>query len=170
MSFPNNLETHRHGYSQVQLQQLASDILHLNRYGRPITYDRMMAMENGPVPSTTYNILKQDQRYNVDYRKMPFDFVKRGKWDYVENPKRDIERKLFSNSDLEVLEEIVREYGKKTFKELYDLTHEHEGYKRAWRTRGVKRGNPIRFEDLIEEGETKAGMVEDMRATCRHVL
>ena len=37
-----------------------ADKAHLNQYGRPITFDNYNAMENGPVPSTSYNFLKRD--------------------------------------------------------------------------------------------------------------
>ncbi|WP_409530306.1 Panacea domain-containing protein [Shinella sp.] len=36
-----------------------ADRAHLQRYGRPITGDRYIAMENGPVPSYAYNAVKQ---------------------------------------------------------------------------------------------------------------
>ncbi len=156
-------------YRIVKLVYLA-DVMHLNRYRRPITYDKMVAMENGPVPSTTYNILKRDGRYKIEYDKLPFDYIERDGHRYIENPKRDVNTRLFSKSDLAVLDEIVDKYGKKTFDELYDLTHEHKGYKRAWRKRGSKGNSPIRYEDLIDESEFKADLVENMRATCGHVF
>ena len=156
-------------YRVVKLVYLA-DLLHLNRHGRPITYDHVVAMKNGPVPSTTYDILNQDRRRKLNYGKMPFDYVQRGERNYIENPKREVNERLFSKSDLKALEETVREHGKKTFRELFDLTHEHTGYKRAWKRKGAKNSVPIPFEDLIEENEGKAQLVEDLRATCGHVF
>ena len=38
-----------------------ADKKHLNKYGRPITFDNYHAMKFGPVPSLTYNFLKEDQ-------------------------------------------------------------------------------------------------------------
>ena len=35
-----------------------SDRAHLNKYGRPITFDEYVAMPDGPVPSLAYDILK----------------------------------------------------------------------------------------------------------------
>src|SRR3569833_2759794 len=37
-----------------------ADLFHLEKYGRPISFDNYAAMENGPVPSETYNLLKPD--------------------------------------------------------------------------------------------------------------
>ena len=156
-------------YKVVKLVYLA-DVLHLNRYGRPLTYDQMMAMKYGPVPSTTYSILKKDKRFrSIDYDDLPFEFIERGDRTYIENPKRKVNEKFLSKSDLKVLEETVLEHGQKSFRQLYDMTHEHVGYKRAWSNKGGRNSNPILFEDLIEESEAKAGRVDDMRATCRHV-
>lgn len=159
-------------YKLVKLIYLA-DVKHLNEYWRPITYDSMIAMKNGPVPSATYNILKRDKRftsYNIDYDDLPFDFINLGKHDGVGNPKREVNTKIFSKSDLEVLDCIIDEYKDASFQDLYDLTHKHIGYKRAWESRGDNKGNPIRYEDLVEESWFKADLVDNMRATCRHVF
>ena len=156
-------------YKIVKLVYLA-DVAHLNRYGRPITYDTMVAMKNGPVPTTLYDILKRNRRYKIDYDTLPFDYIARGDRHYIENPKRAINRKLFSKSDLAILDEIAASHGNKTFRELYDMTHQHPGYQRAWAAKGNKHSHPIRFEDLLDESELKPALVEEMRLTCRHVL
>ena len=156
-------------YSVAKLLYLA-DVLHLNRYGRPLTYDQMMATKCGPVPSTTYSILKKDRCLrSVDYDSLPFDFIERGDRTYIENPKRRVNERLLSKSDLMALQEIVEKHGQKSFRQLFDMTHEHEGYKRAWSKKGDSNSSPIRFEDLIEGSRMKAGRVADMRATCRYV-
>ena len=36
-----------------------ADRAHLNRYGRPITFDEYVAMQDGPVPSLAYDVLKE---------------------------------------------------------------------------------------------------------------
>jgi uncharacterized phage-associated protein len=163
-----NIELSR--YKIVKLIYLA-ECEHLNRYGRPITYDRIVAMKNGPVPSTLYSILKKDQRYKIDYDELPFDFVSRGDYDYIENPKRAINQKLFSKSDLKVLDEVAEQYGDNTFKQLYDLTHAHKGYQAAWGKRQDKESVPIDFEDMIKEDHpSKDELIEHLQLTCKHVL
>ena len=37
-----------------------SDIYHINKYGRPVFGDEYKALPYGPVPQTTYDILKED--------------------------------------------------------------------------------------------------------------
>ena len=156
-------------YKLVKLVYLA-DITHLNRYSRFITDDKMVAMKNGPVPSTLYDILCKRKRRGVDYANMPFDYVTKGDRHYIENPKREIRRGLFSKSDLEVLDEVFDQYGKSSFGELYDLTHSHIGFQRAWQSRGSRWSKPILVEDLVDEGPDKAEFVDDMRFYCRNVF
>ena len=156
-------------YKVVKLVYLA-DLLHLNTYGRPLTYDQMVAMKYGPVPSTTYRILKKNKQiHDVDYDDLPFDLIRRGKLNCVENPKRKVNERLLSKSDLKVLKETVEEHGQKSFDQLRDMTHEHQAYKRAWSRRGGGKSNPIHFEDLLEKAEKRAERVDNLRATCRHV-
>ncbi len=159
-------------YKIVKLVYLA-DKKHLNKYGRPITYDQMVAMENGPVASTTYDIIKQNKRLagKVDFAQLPFALIKRGDRIYAENPCRDVDRRILSVSDCRVLDGIVKEYGSMSFGKLFDLTHEHPAYKQAWDARNKsKASNPIRVEDMIDENADKESLVEELRFTDQYVL
>lgn len=158
-------------YKIVKLVYLA-DREHLNIYGRPITYDKMVAMKNGPVASTTYDIIKQNKRLaeKIDFSRLPFELVNRGDREYVSNPTRPADEKILSVSDRRVLEWVVKEHGAKTFGQLYDITHAHKAYAKAWNKRGDKRSRPILVEDMIEESEDKKSLVEELRFTGQHVL
>lgn len=152
----------------VKLIYLA-DKEHLNQYGRPITFDTMVAMENGPVASMTYDILKQDKRRGIDYARLPFDYTKKGKLDYIENPKRAINKKLFSKSDLAILDKIIEKYGGMSSGGLWDLTHEHAAYKNAWQSRGDKKSVTMRFEDIIEDDSKKDSLIEELVSTSKYM-
>ena len=54
-----------------------------------------------------------------------------------------------SKSDLTVLNHIVDEYGKKTFDELYKITHSVPAYYKSWEKREGDRAL-MRFEDFFE--------------------
>ena len=155
-------------YRIVKLIYLA-DKEHLNRFGRPITFDRMVAMENGPVPSTTYSLLKRDGRLAINYKKLPFDFVSRGKFDYIENPKRAVDEKKLSKSDIKILDVIIKKYGQESFGTLFDITHEHSAYKNAWRARDGKNSKVMRVEDMIEDKENKKELIEELRFVGAHI-
>lgn len=155
-------------YRIVKLIYLA-DKEHLNRFGRPITYDTMVAMKNGPVPSMTYGILKQDKRYSIPYKSLPFDYIEKGDHHYIENPKRDVDMKKLSKTDLRVLDEVIKEHGQKSFGALYDLTHEHKAYKNAQKRKGSENNPRIRFEDMIEESANKKQIIDELLSVGEHI-
>ena len=76
---------------------------------------------------------------------------------------RQPEADWFSPSDLKVFEEVIHEYGRKTFQELRTLTHDFDSYKKAWECRAENRAI-MRFEDLFEDEDADAieGAREEM--------
>ena len=96
-------------YKLVKLFYLA-DREHLRRFGRPITFDYYVAMEHGPVASIAYDIAKGNIVRGVDPDTLPFTIRRLDRFRFVENPKREINRSLFSKSDLMILDEIVKKY------------------------------------------------------------
>lgn len=148
-------------YKAVKLIYLA-DREHLNRFGRPITFDTMVAMEFGPVASVTYNILKGGKVAGLDRTALPFSLKAIGQMIYVEQPTRAVNRRLFSKSDLMVIDGVVAAHGAAAFRELYELTHAYFDYTQAWARRGGGKAAAIFFEDMIDESEAKEDIVEDL--------
>ena len=156
-------------YRVVKLIYLA-DREHLNRYGRPITFDEMVAMEYGPVPSNAYNILKGSSVVNGQkMEKLPFSLETIETLTYISNPSRAINRKLFSKSDLNVIDEIVEQYGNMDFRKLYHETHQHVAYRNAWASRGSSKSHTMLFEDMIDENASKQDIVSDLTAISLHI-
>lgn len=83
-----------------------ADLLHLERYGRPITGDVYVAMDYGPVPSKTYDLIKK----------------KSGAGPQLPPIQADLEE--LSRSDIRVLNEVIRQYGKHGFSERTQMTHD----------------------------------------------
>jgi len=152
-------------YKAVKLLYLA-DREHLRRFGRPITFDKYVAMEFGPVASCAFDILKGKERMGVKPSDLPFELRKLDKITLVKNPKRDIDRSIFSKSDLMILDQIAEEYGSKSFGELYELTHSHFAYDRAWKHRKSK-ADEMRFEDFLAEDASKEDRVSDLAFTSK---
>jgi antitoxin SocA-like protein len=115
-----------------------ADKAHLNRYGRPITFDNYTAMENGPVPSTSYNFLKRD-----NYSMKTFG-IKDFPWKSALAPNiskqaevftlkaQDVSFDALSESDIEELSGAfvrVKELG---FGKIRALTHEDPAYLAAF--------------------------------------
>lgn len=150
-----------------------SDSLHLGRYGRPITFDKYCALPFGPVASNTLDLLKNREspsvlkKFGID--SLPFETEQLDKIIYIRAPKRAVNHDLFSKSDLKVFDEVIEKYGKHTFGELYNITHEHFAYKNAWSCRGDKNSANIKYEDMMEESNFKASFIEEIEQISSHM-
>ena len=88
-----------------------ADKKHIGLFGRPITGDRYIAMQAGPVPSTIYDMLKMlkgDAFFPIDIRGIEHDFVITNKH-YIKLEKSEFDLELFSESELECLSESIEE-------------------------------------------------------------
>lgn len=124
-----------------------ADKLHLERYGFVVSADTYHAMKNGPVPSHIYNIMKfAAGKENIPASdKIPAAreamSVKSDGWTVV--PKRDSNVDFLSESEIECLEDAIREHGSKSFDQLSDETHDA-----AWES--VGRNAAIPFSAIVK--------------------
>jgi len=106
-----------------------ADRKHLARYGRPILGDYFIAMKDGPVPSKTYDLMKaikgESPFCNAD--KFRDYFEVKG---YVVHPKKAPMLEEFSESDIECINESLRENQDLTFGQLKEKSHDL-AYERA---------------------------------------
>jgi len=104
-----------------------ADKKHLGKYGRFICNDTYIAMNNGPVPSETYDIIKhmRGDGYHpyIDEHALK-SFEVKTKPDNRIIPSRDANPDLLSESDQECLDESIKEYGPLSFDELKKLSHD----------------------------------------------
>ena len=70
----------------------------------------------------------------------------------------------FSKSDLQALNHMVAEHGKKSFDELKALTHEMAAYRKAWEEREEGTSAvPMSYEDFFDEDpDAIDGALEEM--------
>jgi hypothetical protein len=121
-----------------------ADREHLRTYGRPVTGDFYVAMDNGPVPSFVYDVLKQAVR--------PADrLLVAGALEPVEEshfPKiralREPNMEVFSVSDVECLDYGIRHVGNRSFGSVSDETHGHFAWKNA------PDNGKMAFADMLE--------------------
>lgn len=156
-------------YQAVKFFYLA-DREHLARYGRPITYDNYFALWYGPVASKALDLLEGDKWVMREARleRLPFKTTA-GKAPngsdtiFLSEPERDVNFDLFSKSDIRTFDEIIQKYKGYSFKQLMDLTHDHEAYKEAWEKRrnGGDRAQ-MYYEEMIEDKKRRAALVEDL--------
>lgn len=155
-------------YQAVKLFYLA-DKLHLNRFGRPITQEVYYALPYGPVASITMDLLEGDRRLmrEAGIEELPFKIaekqLKNTRVPALGEPRRAVNYNLFSKSDIKVFDEIVQKYGEATFDDLFQITHDHYAYVRAWNSRrpNSKRA-AMRYEDMIDDEERRRAIVEDI--------
>lgn len=88
-----------------------SDRLHLRMYGRPITHDQYYAMKNGPIPSETLDISNVNRTGH---------FI-------ISQDQPNL--KVFSKSDINVMDRIFEEFGGMTEIALSDLSHQYPEWK-----------------------------------------
>ena len=121
-----------------------SDREHLITYGRTITGDRYIAMNDGPVPSNIYDIFKAvrgDGFYKDDGTFSRYFSV--SDWDIV-RPKIKADTTELSRSDLHFIDECIEKYGNLSWDEIREKSHDY-----AYRSTTLNR--PINFEDIILE-------------------
>ncbi|MFO1131171.1 MAG: Panacea domain-containing protein [Hyphomicrobiales bacterium] len=164
-------------YQAVKFFYLA-DREHLNRFGRPITSDEYYALQYGPVASNAKDLLEQDKWALMDagMKELPFqvDMEARRGPDKVElliigEPKRAVDMEIFSRSDLRVFDEILEKYGDYDFDALYNLTHNHMAYKRAWLNRGSAMRAYMPYDDMISSPTKRESILSDIGPVAAHL-
>lgn len=138
-----------------------ADIYHLNTYGRPVFGDEYEALQYGPVPRTTYNLLKQDpllfEALNED---QPFEVIKKGTKPIV-IPHREAEMDYFSKSDIEALNYAIENFSTLSFKELTKISHEHP----AWINAGSF--GRMDYEDFIDPSNKE--LIFDLKENSQYI-
>lgn len=140
-----------------------SDKRHFLRYGRTITGDRYFGMKHGPVPSLAYDFMKgslSDPEFDRLVARQRH-LLKHDNFIAVSEP----EAASFSESEVEILDEVAAELGRKTPSQLRDLAHKEPDY--------------ARVESSLEEGEGRVeipiesfllSLPEDAAAPARELL
>ena len=107
-----------------------ADRNHLEEFGRFICGDTYYALANGPVPTGTYNLIRDVQ--DVTRQSLHSDHARKNfalsGWNI--RPFRDAENDIFSQSDLACLDKAIDEYGDLDVHILIDISHD-EAYKAA---------------------------------------
>jgi uncharacterized phage-associated protein len=121
-----------------------ADRAHLNRYGRPITYDNYVAMKYGPVPSLAYDLLKDDPDGKLPWKKRAAPEI--GDTCYIyEKPTRAQNEDVLSESDCGELRAALTVIKALGFHQIRKLTHEDHAYVDAWEDEGERQQFPMSY-------------------------
>jgi uncharacterized phage-associated protein len=100
-----------------------ADKKHLSEYGRLICGDSYVAMQNGPVPSQTYDIIKSVRGDQTLNNAEPFkDSFKVENNKVIPSRKPDLDK--LSESDIECLENSIKENKNLSFQTLKEKSHD----------------------------------------------
>lgn len=145
----------------IKLVWLA-DRYHLRKYGRTITGDIYFALPHGPVPSTTKDILSMNSfTLSEDEFSYIDEYIKNiAKYDYASNKEPYL--KVFSKTDIESLEDIIKHYGKYDHFSLRDISHKFPEWKR-WEQQIGKTGSRflMDYSDFFKDPEIKSPLFEE---------
>jgi uncharacterized phage-associated protein len=121
-----------------------AECYHLHSYGRPIIGDCYIAMENGPVPSFAYDVLKgavtPEVRQMVDGALIPIDRYYHPTYKAGREPHLE----YFSKSDLQCLDRAIDHCRNRSFGAISDETHKHK----AWADANLDA--PMKWDDILD--------------------
>lgn len=127
-----------------------ADREYLNEYGITITGDTYIAMDAGPVPTKTYDMLKivRGDSYMSDTKNLGQYFAV-SNWMFVQ-PLQKADMAEIAPAEKEVIDRMIERYGDLSYDEIKEKSHDI-----AWRS--TARDYPISFESMALE----AGMDEE---------
>jgi uncharacterized phage-associated protein len=144
------LAKHQPGITQYYIGRVFffADRDHLLDWGRPISGDRYVAMEHGPVPSLIYDLIKDtsgEPDELVDELSSRVEIVARGNKRHVYPKAGRAEFPELSKTDREYLLRALHKYAKMSFDQLKQLSHEVPAYNEAWALPGLNNEMNVRL-------------------------
>ncbi|MCB9234696.1 MAG: DUF4065 domain-containing protein [Bacteroidia bacterium] len=139
-----------------------SDRLHLRKYGRTITGDDYYALPFGPVPSGTRDVLEKNNfipDLALDYASEYITEIDQYNFKTILNPNK----KVFSQSDLEVLNLVFDSFSKYDHFALRDISHVFPEWKK-WESalsKGISSRVRMQFLDFFQNSESYHELFED---------
>jgi uncharacterized phage-associated protein len=125
-----------------------ADKEHMADWGRSICGDSYVAMENGPIPSNVYDLVKREQFIDDDIIR---EFDRRiRKEDRELHSKIDFNAVALSGSDVEYLRDAEKLYGHMTFSALRDLVHRERAWLEA-RNSSQARAASMKIDSMIHD-------------------
>lgn len=136
-----------------------SDKYHLEKYGKPIFKHTYTKLERGPVPTWLYSIIRTSISGQADYdfeeevnifNQLIEVYPSGYKEMYLFKKKVDFDKKYFSKSQIEILDQVISEF--KSCKADYISEKSHET--RAWKS--VNMNETIGYDLMVDNKEVSA--------------
>lgn len=128
-------------YHKISKVLYFADKIHLERYGCLLSEDTYRAMDNGPVPSHIYNMMKfaagrSDVLVSDTFPEIKQAMHVEGRCTVKANRAPNLD--YLSASEVECLDESIRLHGRKSFGQLTDESHDA-----AWESVGENELIPV---------------------------
>lgn len=124
-----------------------ADRYHLRKYGRLLSSDNYVAMEYGPVGSTTRDVLEENEiTLSKNFLKYVRQYIKTDGYEF--SCSANLDKDEFSKSDIEALEFAFNHFNPFNQYELADITHDYpewKDYERYLKTNNSYPIDPIKF-------------------------
>lgn len=149
-----------------------ADKAHLNKFGRPITFDNYVAMKDGPVPSLSYSFLKEDKaalaKHHIDklpWIKEPDANNPRKNYFFIHKYERNDD--VLSVSDFKALEDALTTIKSLTFQQIKTLTHDDHAYEEAWRDEDRRKAFKMSLGMLFDAPDYEAAEIIEFASKHR---
>ena len=122
--------TNKKFLGKVKLMKLIYflDFIHVKKYGVPVTFDNYVNLEHGPIPSGVLNLVNS-AIYDIDNSALS-DTILFERPEGTEMcriiPQRKFnerDKRYFTDTELEVMSEVVRRFGEKNTKFIENASH-----------------------------------------------
>lgn len=132
-----------------------SDRLHLRLFGRTVTGDLYYAMKHGPVPSNAKNFAEESGYAEPLEKKYGSKYIEKVNKNFYKSVK-DVDEKVFSTSDIEIMTQIYKEFGIYDQYELVDISHNYPEWTRFEDALNKKIAArfPINVQDFFKNPES----------------
>lgn len=128
-----------------------ADKTSLEAYGGFITGDTYVAMQHGPVPSNTYDIMREAR----DTNEFGFEVV----YNHHLRALRDANLDELSESDVQCLQVVIDAYGKFPTWQLRELSHD-DAWKSTWLEAGERGSTPIPVERIAATLDNSEALID----------
>jgi len=141
-------------YSLLKILYFAES-KHLVEYGRPITGDKMVAMNHGPVPSSSYDSVKFN---TIDSNNFQNE-------DNIVTAERAPNLDCLSESDIECLDESIAENGGLNFGKLKSKSHD-SAY--DWAIKNCGKNSIIPYVEIAKAFGADEAMIEYIKTSSEN--
>lgn len=143
-----------------------ADKFHIAKYGRTLSGQRYVAMQNGPVPSQIYDFIKfvegrSDASFLGAYVQYIGDFIGFIPSYYV-IAKRSADLDFLSVSAIKALDESIAKYGNSSFGTRTDESHD-SAWEDAWKRPG--KNKEISLLEIAKSAGANSSMIDYIKAS-----